>query len=405
MPRALENIRVVDLSHVLAAPTCTMFLADLGAEVIHVEPLHGDDAREFGPFAGSGGKNNSGYFISLNRNKKSLAIDLKLAKGKKILTDLIKVSDVVVENFRPNTMRKLGFGWEELQAINPRVIYASISGFGQDSLPGYDTRPSYDMVAQGYSGLMSITGPEGGPPCRVGSSVGDIFAGHQAAIGVLAALLHREKTGRGQHFDGAMIDGLFTVLENAVVRFTINGEIPKPLGSAHPTIVPFQSFPTKDDSHVIIALGNDNLWKSFCKLIGREDLAEHPKFATNPLRTRHRKELEQVLIPEFRRRSRAEWLELLGKANLPHSPANNVKEICEDPHIAHRKMLVEVDQPGVGKMRIVGSPIRLSETPGEVYAPAPLLGQHSEEVLRTTLGYSAEDIRTLKDENVINREY
>ena len=405
MPRALENIRVVDLSHVLAAPTCTMFLADLGAEVIHVEPLHGDDAREFGPFAGSGGKNNSGYFISLNRNKKSLAIDLKLAKGKKILTDLIKVSDVVVENFRPNTMRKLGFGWEELQAINPRVIYASISGFGQDTLPGYDTRPSYDMVAQGYSGLMSITGPEGGPPCRVGSSVGDIFAGHQAAIGVLAALLHREKTGRGQHFDGAMIDGLFTVLENAVVRFTINGEIPKPLGSAHPTIVPFQSFPTKDDSHVIIALGNDNLWKSFCKLIGREDLAEHPKFATNPLRTRHRKELEQVLIPEFRRRSRAEWLELLGKANLPHSPANNVKEICEDPHIAHRKMLVEVDQPGVGKMRIVGSPIRLSETPGEVYAPAPLLGQHSEEVLRTILGYSAEDIRTLKDENVINREY
>jgi CoA:oxalate CoA-transferase len=405
MPRALENIRVVDLSHVLAAPTCTMFLADLGAEVIHVEPLHGDDAREFGPFAGSGGKNNSGYFISLNRNKKSLAIDLKLAKGKKILTDLIKVSDVVVENFRPNTMRKLGFGWEELQAINPRVIYASISGFGQDTLPGYDTRPSYDMVAQGYSGLMSITGPEGGPPCRVGSSVGDIFAGHQAAIGVLAALLYREKTGRGQHFDGAMIDGLFTVLENAVVRYTINGEIPKPLGSAHPTIVPFQSFPTKDDSHVIIALGNDTLWKSFCKLIGREDLAEHPKFATNPLRTKHRKELEQVLIPEFRKRSRAEWLDLLGKANLPHSPANNVKEICEDPHIAHRKMLVEVDQPGVGKMRIVGSPIRLSETPGEVYAPAPLLGQHSEEVLRTILGYSAEDIRALKAEDVINREY
>jgi CoA:oxalate CoA-transferase len=400
----LAGIRVVDLSHVLAAPTCTMFLADLGAEVIHVEPLHGDDAREFGPFAGSGGKNNSGYFISLNRNKKSLALDLKQAKGKKILTDLIKVSDVVVENFRPNTMRKLGFGWEELQAINPRVIYASISGFGQDSLPGYDTRPSYDMVAQGYSGLMSITGPEGGPPCRVGSSVGDIFAGHQAAIGVLAALLHREKTGRGQHFDGAMIDGLFTVLENAVVRFTINGEIPKPLGSAHPTIVPFQSFPTKDDSHVIIALGNDTLWKSFCRLIGREDLAEHAQFATNPLRTQHRKELEQVLIPEFRKRSRAEWLELLGKANLPHSPANNVKEICEDPHIAYRKMLVEVDQPRVGKMRIVGSPIRLSETPGEVYAPAPLLGQHSEEVLRTILGYSAEDIRALKDEKVINQE-
>src|SRR5512139_765094 len=223
MPRALDGIRVVDLSHVLAAPTCTMFLADLGAEVIHVEPLHGDDAREFGPFAGSGGKNNSGYFISLNRNKKSLALDLKQEKGRKILTDLIKISDVVVENFRPTTMRKLGFGWEELQAINPRVIYASISGFGQDTLPGYDTRPSYDMVAQGYSGLMSITGPEGGPPCRVGSSVGDIFSGHQAAIGVLAALRYRERTGRGQHVDISMIDSLCSTLENAVVRFTLKG--------------------------------------------------------------------------------------------------------------------------------------------------------------------------------------
>jgi CoA:oxalate CoA-transferase len=404
MARALENIRVVDLSHVLAAPTCTMFLADLGAEVIHVEPLHGDDAREFGPFAGSGGKNNSGYFISLNRNKKSLALDLKQEKGRKILTDLIKISDVVVENFRPTTMRKLGFGWEELQRINPKIIYASISGFGQDSLPGYDARPSYDMVAQGYSGLMSITGPEGGPPCRVGSSVGDIFAGHQATIAIMAALLHREKTGRGQHFDGAMIDGLFTVLENAVVRYTISGEIPAPLGSAHPSIVPFQSFPTQDNAHMIIALGNDTLWKSFCKLIGREDLSNHPKFATNPLRTKHRKDLEQILIPEFKKKTRKEWLELLGKAGLPHSPANNIKEICEDPHIAYRKMLVEVDQPRVGKMRIVGSPIRLSETPGEVYAPAPLLGEHSEQVLQDILGYTKAEIELLKTENVINRE-
>ena len=302
-------------------------------------------------------------------------------------------------------MRKLGFGWQELQEINPRVVYASISWFGQDTLPGYDTRPSYDMVAQGYSGLMSITGPEEGAPCRVGSSVGDIFAGHQAAIGILAALLYREKTGRGQHFDGAMIDGLFTVLEHAVVRSTINGEIPKPLGSAHPTIVPFQSFPTKDDSHIIIALGNDNLWKSFCRLIGRDDLLDRSNFATNPLRTMHRKELEQILIPEFKKRTRAEWLELLSQANLPHSPANNVKEICEDPHIAHRGMLVEIDQPQVGKMRIVGSPIRLSETPGEVYAPAPMLGEHSEEVLRKILGYPDEEIRRLKEEGVINHSF
>jgi len=403
MSRALEHIRVVDLSHVLAAPTCTMFLADLGADVIHVEPLHGDDAREFGPFSGDPGKNSSGYFISLNRNKKSLALDLKHPKGKKILAELIKISDVVVENFRPTTMRKLGFSWEEMQRINPRVIYASICGFGHDSLPGYDARPSYDMVAQGYSGLMSITGPEGGPPCRVGSSVGDIFAGHQAAIGILAALIRREKTGRGQHFDGAMIDGLFTVLENAVVRYTISGEVPGPLGSAHPSIVPFQSFSTRDDSHIIIALGNDNLWKNFCSLIGRKDLSDHPKFATNPLRTQHRKELEQILIPEFKKKTRIEWLDLLGKAGLPHSPANNIKEICEDPHIAYRNMLVEIDQPQVGKMKIVGSPIRLSESPGEVYAPAPLLGQHSEEILEKLLGYKKEEIEALKEENVINR--
>jgi CoA:oxalate CoA-transferase len=402
MAKALEDIRVIDLSHVLAAPTCTMFLADLGAEVIHVEPLQGDDAREFGPFAGSGGKNDSGYFISLNRNTKSRAVDLKKDKGKKILTDLIKISDVVVENVRPTTMHKLGFGWEDLQRINPSIIYASISGFGQDSLPGYDSRPSYDIVAQGYSGLMSITGPEGGPPCRIGSSVGDIFSGHHAAIGILAALLYRQKTGRGQHFDGAMIDGLFTVLENAVVRYTISGEVPGPLGSAHPSIVPFQSFPTKDNSHIIIALGNDNLWKSFCRLIGREDLSDHPKFATNPLRTQHRKELEELLIPEFEKKTRQEWLDLLGKANLPHSPVNNIKEICDDPHIAYRRMLVEIDQPRVGKMKIVGSPIRLSETPGEVNAPAPLLGQHSEEILQNLLGFGREEIEILKKEKIIN---
>jgi CoA:oxalate CoA-transferase len=215
--------------------------------------------------------------------------------------------------------------------------------------------------------------------------------------------LHREKTGRGQHFDGAMIDGLFTVLENAVVRYTINKEVPGPLGSAHPSIVPFQSFPTKDDSHIIIALGNDTLWQNFCKLIGRDDLCNHFKFSTNPLRTKHRKDLEQILIPEFKKKTRREWLELLGTANLPHSPANNIKEICEDPHIAYRNMLVEIDQPRVGKMRIVGSPIRLSETPGEVYAPAPLLGQHSEEILEKILGYQKEEIESLKEENAISR--
>ena len=402
MSRALQQIRVVDLSHVLAAPTATMFLADLGAEVIHVEPLHGDDAREFGPFAGSPGKNSSSYFISLNRNKKSLALNLKSGKGKEILKKLIEISDVIIENYRPMTMRKLGFSWDELQRINPRIIYASISGFGHDTLPGYNDRPSYDMVAQGYSGLMSITGPEGGPPCRVGSSMGDIIAGHQAAIGILAALIHREKTGRGQRYDGAMVDGLFAVLENAVVRYTVSGEVPTPLGSAHPSITPFQCFPTKDNSWVIIAIGNDVLWKDFCELIERRDLIEQPKFSTNSLRTKFKKELEQILETEFRKKTRAEWLDLLGNANMPHSPINDIKQICDDPHIRYRKMLVEIDQPLVGPMKIAGSPLRLSETPGEVYAPAPLLGQHSEEILEKLLGYSRQEIESLKKESVIN---
>ena len=403
MSRALEDIRVIDLSHVLAAPTATMFLADLGAEVIHIEPPRGDDAREFGPFVGEPGKNRSGYFISLNRNKKSMVLDLRQDKGKRILEELISKSDVLVENYRPSTMRKLGFGWKEIQRINPRIIYASICGFGHDSLPGYDSRPSYDVVAQGYSGLMSITGPEGGPPCRVGSSVGDIIAGHQAVIGILAALRYRESTGRGQHYDGSLVDGLFAVLENAVIRYTATGEVPEPLGSRHPSIIPFQGFRTKD-SWIIVALGNDLLWAKFCRLINYPDLSEDPRFKTNPLRTQNVKELIPILEGEFQKKTTKEWVALLEAADLPHSPINNIREICEDPHIRYRRMLVEMEQPGVGKIRMAGSPIHLSETPGEVYAPAPVLGEHSEEILRNVLGYPREEIDQLKREGIINSE-
>jgi CoA:oxalate CoA-transferase len=403
MSRALEGIRVIDLSHVLAAPTATMFLADLGAEVIHIEPPRGDDAREFGPFVGEPGKNRSGYFISLNRNKKSMVLNLRQDKGKKILEELIRKSDILVENYRPSTMRKLGFGWKEIQRINPRIIYASICGFGQDSLPGYDSRPSYDVVAQGYSGLMSITGPEGGPPCRVGSSIGDIIAGHQAVIGILAALRYRERTGHGQHYDGSMVDGLFAILENAVIRYTTTDEVPEPLGSRHPSITPFQGFRTKD-SWIIIAIGNDLLWAKFCRLINRPDLSEDSRFKTNPLRTQYVKELIPILEVEIQKKTTKEWVALLGAADLPHSPINNIREICEDPNIRYRRMLVEMEQPGVGKVRIAGSPIHLSETPGEVYSPAPLLGQHSEEILRDVLGYSKEAIDQLQREGIVNSE-
>ena len=401
MKKALEGIRVIDLSHVLAAPTTTMFLADLGAEVIHLEPRQGDAAREYGPFAGEPGKNRSGYFISLNRNKKSLVLNLKLEKGKEILRELIKISDVIVENFRPATMQKMGFGWEEIQRMNPRIIYAAISGFGHDSPPEYAARPSYDMVAQAYSGLMSITGPVGGPPCRVGSSVGDIIAGQQAVIGILAALAHREKTGSGQFYDGSMVDGLFACLESAVARYTITGKIPGPLGGAHPSITPFEAFRTKD-SWIIMAAGNDVLWGKLCRILGREDLINDPRFTNNHLRTENQPKLSAVLTAEFIQKTTAEWIGIFEKAEIPYSRINDIREICEDPVIRHRNMLVTVDQPGVGPVRIAGSAIRLSETPGRVETPAPLLGEHSDEVLREILGYAPERIDALKREGVIN---
>jgi CoA:oxalate CoA-transferase len=403
MPRALEGIRVVDLSHVLAAPTTSMILADLGAEVIHVEKEDGDDSREFGPFVGGHDKNRSGYFISLNRNKKSLVLNLKSEKGKEILRELIRVSDVVLENFRPDTMEKLGFGWEALQKINPRVICCSICGFGHDSLPENGSRPAYDMVAQAYSGLMSITGPEGGPPCRVGSSVGDIIAGMQATIGILAALRYRERTGRGQYVDIAMVDSLFSVLENAVARYVNTGEVPGPLGGAHPSITPFQGFQTKDGQWVIAAIGNDKLWAQYCELLGRRELIDHPKFKTNPLRCDNRRELIPILQGEMQKKTAQEWFDIFERHAIPYSPINTLKQICDDPHIAHRKMLVEIDQPIVGKMRVCASPLKLSETPGEVYAPAPMLGEHSEQVLLEVLGYSREKVARLQDEGVINK--
>jgi len=401
MTGALHGIRVIDLSHVLAAPTTTMFLADLGAEVIHVEPPHGDDAREYGPFAGEPDKNRSGYFISLNRNKKSMVLNLRHEGGKKILRSLLSVADVVVENYRPTTMEKLGFGWEELQRINPRLIYASISGFGHDAPPDYASRPSYDMVAQAYSGLMSITGPVEGPPCRVGSSMGDLIAGHQAAIGILAALIHRDKTGRGQYYDGSMVDGLFAVLESAIVRYTMTGSVPGPLGGMHPTITPFQSLRTKD-SWIVIAIGNDQLWKRFCTILNRVDLIEDPRFRNNPVRCENKEMLGEILSGEMKQKTTREWSVIFNEADLPYSPINNIGEICEDPIIAHRHMLAEVDQPLVGKMKIVNSPIRLSETPGQVYQPAPLLGEHTAEILKGILGFSNEQIEQLRGEGIVD---
>jgi CoA:oxalate CoA-transferase len=401
MKKALDGIRVVDLSHVLAGPTATMFLADLGAEVIHIEPETGDDSRQFGPYIGETDINKSCYFISLNRNKKSLVLNLKTKEGKAILKQLIKKSDVLVDNHRPGALKKLGFGWAEVHKMNPRLIYAAISGFGHDTLPQYSSRPAYDVAMQAYSGIMSITGPEGGAPCRVGTSIGDILSGYQAALSILTALFWRQKTNRGQFYDGSMVDGLFSVLENAAVRYANTGEIARPLGSAHPSIAPFQAFKAKDGVWIIVAIGNDKLWQKFCRLLKRTELIDDCRFTTNFSRAKNRKSLAVIIQKELALKTAAAWSKILEKAGIPYSPLHNIKDICEDEHIKHRGMLQEINQPLAGRMHIVNSPFRLSETPAQIYAPAPLLGEHSSEILARTLGYSPAKIERLEKTGVI----
>ena len=396
MTKALEGIRVADLGHVLAAPTASMILADLGAEVIHIEPVSGDDSRHFGPFLNG----QSAYFISINRNKKSMVINLKDPGGKDVFMDIIKVSDVVLENFRPAAMAGLGLSYPELSRLNPKIIYASICGFGHDALPGYAESPAYDMIAQAASGLMSITGSENGPPVRVGSSVGDIVAGHQCAIGILAALRHRDMTGLGQKVDISMVDSLVYILENAVVRYSVSGEVPGPLGTAHPSITPFQGFRT-ENGWIVIAVGNDAMWQTFCRAVSSPELAAEPRFLTNRSRTEHRAELAGIISKEMLKRTTEEWMRILGEHKLPSSPINTLDKVVSDPNIIHRRMIVEIDQPAAGKMKIAGSPFHLSETPGEVYAPAPLLGEHTEEVLSGILHYSGEKIAGLRRQGAV----
>jgi CoA:oxalate CoA-transferase len=281
------------------------------------------------------------------------------------------------------------------------MIYASISGFGQATLPEYAGRPSYDVVAQAYSGLMSITGPENGPPCRVGSSIGDIIAGHQAVIGILAALYYRTLTGRGQRYDGSMVDGLFSIMENAVVRYTVEGNIPKPLGTAHPSTTPFQAFPTRD-SWIIIAAGGEKLWALLCRTLGRDDLINDARFRTNPLRTKNRAVMVNFFSEVLTQKTTAEWAAIFEQAGVPYSPVNNIKQICEDPQIKFREMLVEIEQKGIGKMKIAGSPLRLSETPGKVYRGAPLLGEHTAEILKSLLKKTEAEILALRKKGAIN---
>jgi CoA:oxalate CoA-transferase len=390
----LSDIIVLDLTRVLAGPYATMILADLGAEIIKVElPDTGDDSRAYGPYKNG----ESAYFMSLNRNKKSITLNLKTPEGKDILKRLVEQVDVLVENFRPGTMEKLGLGYDVLKEINPRLIYASSTGYGQTG--PYSQRPAYDAVVQAMGGIMSITGqPESGPT-RVGSSIGDITAGLFCAIGILAALHERESSCLGQMVDVAMLDCQVAILENAISRYEITGEIPRPIGNRHPSIVPFEPFETLTDP-IMVAAGNDRIWVTLCDLL-ELDLADDPRFKTNSKRNEHYRELLPILVEKFKTKTCAEWQKMFDEAGIPSGPINTVDKVVSNEQVVARNMIVEIDHPKAGITRIPGIPIKLSRTPGQIRKAAPILGEDTEALLSHYLGLTAEEIAELRDKKAI----
>ncbi len=395
MSSALAGVRILDLTRVLAGPFCTMVLADLGAEVIKVEmPGTGDDSRSFGPFV----KGESSYFMSLNRGKKSLTLNLRSQEGKAILKDLVRKVDVLIENYRPGTMKKLELDYPVLAAENSQLIYAAISGFGQNG--PYHGKPAYDFIVQGMGGIMSLTAHPGGPPTRIQVGIGDITAGLYTTIGILAALKEREVSGKGQMIDVAMLDCQVSLLENPLARYFATGEVPQPMGNIHPTINPTGAYSTKD-GYLIIAVGNDNLWKTFCKAVDREQWIDDERFLTNAKRTENIAQFCELLEELFRTRKTADWIDLLEEAGIPCGPINTVDQVANDTHIAFREMIVSVEHPVAGEVKMSGVPIKMSRTPGYVAAPPPILGEDTDEILQNLLGYSSNKIEALKQKRVI----
>jgi crotonobetainyl-CoA:carnitine CoA-transferase CaiB-like acyl-CoA transferase len=370
MEAVLSDVVVVDLSRVLAGPYCTMILGDLGATVIKIEqPGKGDDTRYFGPPYIA---DESAYYLGLNRNKYSILLDFSTPQGKERLLNLVRKATVLVENFRPGSLERQGLGYESLRAINPGLIYCSISGYGQTG--PYASRPGYDFVAQAESGLMSVTGEINGEPQRVGSPVGDVSAGMFACMSILAALRVRDRTGKGQYIDISLLETTMSLLSNVSSNYLISGEEAERFGNGHPNIVPYQAFRTKD-GYVVVSCGNDRLYQELCHLLGREDLAADPRFATNPQRVRNRKELVPVLQEEFLQRRTDEWLPELRAAGIPCGPINTISQIFNDPHIQAREFVWECEHPRAGRIKLSGSPIHLSETPARLYKAPPLLGE------------------------------
>jgi CoA:oxalate CoA-transferase len=375
-PGPLSGITIVDLSRILAGPYCTLLLAELGARVIKVEPpRHGDDARHYGPF--KNGK--STYFASVNRGKESIALDLKSQAGRDIFERLLDKSDALVENFRPGTMEKLGYGWETLHSRYPRLVYAAASGFGHSG--PYSHHPAYDMVVQGLGGIMSITGHPGMPLTRIGTSIGDLAGGLYTAVALNAALLHRERTGEATKVDVALFDCQLALLENAIMRYTTTGEIPGPMGARHPSITPFEAFHTAD-GNLIIAAGNDGLFVKLAHALDRADLAENPLFETNALRNQHQEALRAEIEGMLRTEVTEHWIAVLEAAGVPCGPVNNVAQALAHPQTAARNMLISVEDPVTGPLKLAGNPIKLSAfADPPTRPPAPDLDADRDKIL------------------------
>jgi formyl-CoA transferase len=392
----LAGIRVLDLTRVLAGPYCAMFLGDLGADVVKVEqPGVGDDTRGWGP-PFSGGE--SAYFLCVNRNKKSLTVDLKSDRGIALIRQLAERADVLIENFRPGAMDRFGLGDKDLRRANPKLVYASLSGFGADG-PMADI-PGYDLIVQAWGGLMSITGTAESGPLKVGVAIIDLVAGLMLGKAIVAALYAREKIGVGQKVDTSLLEAEVAGLINAGSNYLISGKIPGRWGNAHPTIVPYQSFQTAD-GFLVIGVASEGIWKRFCAAIGKAELADDPRFLKNADRVEHRQELIAILAAIFKSGSTENWLSVLNKGDVPCAPVQTIDQVFAAPQVLHREMLVEVGHPTAGTLKMAGVPVKFSTTPAAVRLPPPLLGQHNDEVLSSWLGMNSAEIDQLKKANVI----
>ena len=394
----LSGLRVLDLTRVLAGPTCTQMLGDLGAEVIKIErPEAGDDTRGFAPPFVPNTKE-SAYFVGVNRNKKSVTLDIAKPEGQAIIHKLLEHCDILVENFKVGALAKYGLGYEQLAKTHPRLIYCSITGFGQTG--PYAPRPGYDALIQAMGGVMSLTGEPNGSPQKVGVPVADLFAGLYGCIGILAAVNHRNNTGQGQQIDIGMLDTHVAWLANQGMNYLATGENPPRLGNQHPNIAPYQEFPTKD-GYIILAVGNDPTFERFCKAFGQEALLADPRFATNPIRVQNRQLVTDTLTPVMKSKTTAEWIDALEALKIGCGPINTLEQVFADPHVQAREMVVEMAHGSGETVKVIANPVKLSATPPSYRSAPPVLGEHTNAVLSDVLKMSAADIAALKEKGIL----